>query len=1371
MLGSQFLRRSRRQRRALVGVTASAAMVAASFAALPISAQAAAPAKTTPAGTADAPAPPLGSEVVSLRTEYSKTITTLEGLETTFSPQPLNYRDSKGQWQPIDSRLVADDAAGSGWRNTAAGYQVHFPANLAAGPVTVTANGKSVSWTLPGASSATGEVSGKTITYRSVLRGSDVSFIATPTGVKESIVVADRLAAAALPAEQFTTSTGLTLSKGNAGAATVADEQGKPAFEIPPASAVDAANVPATAAQASFALGQVLRSVTPVSVALDPGWLTAPARKFPITIDPSVTLPVTSPGDCTIASGVYANTTGCSNTTNQVGEYPGVLYSRSLLHFDVSSIPPSAVVRNAKLVLTAVDSSPSPLSSPLNIEAHALARSYTSAATWNKYNGTNSWTTAGGDFSSPVAGTLSLSGTVTAGSQYNLFAPDLVQAWITGATANDGVLLKANPDASGEYVRFDSTEASSGDPTLVVDWSDGIGTPTTAISRSTNDKCSVQVAVTNGNDYLSCTEFNIGGVGMPLTLSRVYNGRQTRYNTNNADMMLGRNRWQLSFGKYLQRLGSGSFVYWDGTGKVVPFRPDGSGGWITPPGLDASLTQTDTGPSEYTIAFHASGMKYAFKRQNTDPGNNFWQLWKISDRNSNAITITYYPNKPGYSLLGALNYITDTRGRTITASWISPPGLGFDLISGLTDSDGRSTSYGYDTAGNLTSATDTNGKTTNYTYASATGASYDRELTNITDARGHQTTDIGYDGATGRVTTLTMHPDASTDYASSFSYNETASQPTTTFTDERGFDTTYKYENRAYTSRVTQVTDALGHTQGTGYTPDAHVGATTDAYSQQTTYSYGANPTNSGTGITSTGESLTKTQSAMGTTQTASYDSSACSGSSGGDAYQPKCGNDSAGHTSTYQYDGIGNLSQNTNSGSGGSAATAKLTHAYGSHCSTTDIHDPCDGRIKDSTDPLNRVTTYHYSDYVVGSTHSQRLDSIIAPTGSQLGTRTFSYDDLDRLTSYTTGGSTTTTLSYDDDDRVLTTDYSDTIGTDITNTYDNNGNLTSRASALFGGKTTSYSYDWLNRLTSQTLPDGTVLSYTYDEFGNLTQLQQTVGVRTLTTGYSYDAVENLTTLTEPGGNIDVFRYDDNNKRTDTWDKATGYSLDATKNYVTGNPTGFAVHINSRLDDAGRLKEIKTTRASSDSTVVADFSYCHNSGSGCAGGTDTDQLFSEKDIVTGVVTNYTYDNANRLLTADNPANSGTDYTYSYDANGNRTSALTPAGNTYAAYDAGNGLCKTQTTASPSCPSDSDSSTTGRNYGGVYKYDACGNQTQNPTAAALTYNGADMTDRQRQSRRHLLQLQLRRQQPGRPRQHQRHCLPGPNRNHHHLPQRH
>ncbi len=55
-----------------------------------------------------------------------------------------------------------------------------------------------------------------------------------------------------------------------------------------------------------------------------------------------------------------------------------------------------------------------------------------------------------------------------------------------------------------------------------------------------------------------------------------------------------------------------------------------------------------------------------------------------------------------------------------------------------------------------------------------------------------------------------------------------------------------------------------------------------------------------------------------------------------------------------------------------------------------------------------------------------------------------------------------------------------------------------------------------------------------------------------------------------------------------------------------------------------------------------------------------------------------------------------------------------------------GCARRKAPSGPSCPSDSDSSTTSRNYGGVYKYDASGNQTQNPTAAALTYNGADMT---------------------------------------------
>ena len=495
--------------------------------------------------------------------------------------------------------------------------------------------------------------------------------------------------------------------------------------------------------------------------------------------------------------------------------------------------------------------------------------------------------------------------------------------------------------------------------------------------------------------------------------------------------------------------------------------------------------------------------------------------------------------------------------------------------------------------------------------------------------------------------------------------------------------------------------------QSKTYTSDGKVGSTTDANSDTSTSTYGANG----------GASLTGTQSPMGATTSMGYSTAggACTGSTGGDAYQPKCSTSSDQDTSTYSYDGAGNTSTNGNQ----LPATAQV------HYRTSD------NQVDSSTDPLGRITTYNYSpDTGVGSGTSDILSSIAAPSGSQLGTRNLTFDSLDRLLTSNTGGTTITTNSYDGADRILTQNYSDTAGVDITNSYDENGNLTSRVSNLFGGKTTSYSYDWLNRLIQQTDPDGTVLNYTYDAVGNLTQSKQTAGTQIRTTSYTYDVANNLTTLTEPGGNVDVFRYDNNNRRIDTWNNATGYTVDATNKTVTTAPTGFALHSNAQIDKAGRLTRLKTTRNSSDTSIVTDFSYCHSSLTTCPTTTDSSdrgKIQWEKDNVTSVVTKYAYDHAGRLLTADNPATTGTvEYTYTYDSDGNRTSALTPAGTSYAAFDIGNGLCRIQTGSGPACPTDGDGSLTSRNYGGVFGYDGSGNQTLNPSVDALTYNGADMT---------------------------------------------
>ena len=78
---------------------------------------------------------------------------------------------------------------------------------------------------------------------------------------------------------------------------------------------------------------------------------------------------------------------------------------------------------------------------------------------------------------------------------------------------------------------------------------------------------------------------------------------------------IGRNRWQLCTGIHRQKLGSGEILYSDGTGMVWPYRPNGSGGFITPPGGNATLTLVaGSSPSRYELNFHGRDSTYGFVR-------------------------------------------------------------------------------------------------------------------------------------------------------------------------------------------------------------------------------------------------------------------------------------------------------------------------------------------------------------------------------------------------------------------------------------------------------------------------------------------------------------------------------------------------------------------------------------------------------------------------------------------------------------------------------------------------------------------------------------------------------------------------------------
>jgi RHS repeat-associated protein len=92
-------------------------------------------------------------------------------------------------------------------------------------------------------------------------------------------------------------------------------------------------------------------------------------------------------------------------------------------------------------------------------DAHGLTRDFDeTTATWAKANSTTSWTTAGGDYTSTVAGSFS---PITNDPARRTFPiTSLAQGWVSSPSSNHGVLFRlANETTPGEHTTFLSSEA------------------------------------------------------------------------------------------------------------------------------------------------------------------------------------------------------------------------------------------------------------------------------------------------------------------------------------------------------------------------------------------------------------------------------------------------------------------------------------------------------------------------------------------------------------------------------------------------------------------------------------------------------------------------------------------------------------------------------------------------------------------------------------------------------------------------------------------------------------------------------------------------------------------------------------------------
>jgi RHS repeat-associated protein len=1232
----------------------------------------ASPMRLTPAssGVAGGSVPPAVDEVPGLRTRTSRTYLVNGEYQAVLYSGSVNYQDSSGVWQPIDDSLVASSVAGYAWQNKANQYSLLLPSTLSAAPISFQSPGGSVKLQLAGAG-GNATVAGATVTYASALPGIAVSLTAENDAMKEAVTLSGPQSAHAL-VYSMTLSPGLQASATAGGGVAITDSSGKEQFGFDPPTMVDASGAEAPASAAAFHLGTSASGDT-VTIALDSSWLGNSLRQFPVTIDPSIHY--TADQDCAFESGSGANTNYCGSGSHLTAGYAGAGSSvqRSALLFNVqNAIPAGAQVTHASVDLY-LDSTST--SSYANVDLFQLTQPWTTAVTWNDYDGSHAWTTAGGTYNATaLAGkTPSTAGWYEWGNSATSL---LAQDWLNGTTPNDGLLLRAATESNTEVYTFESTRQTNL-PVLNVFYVDALGQRYGTVTHQLTDRSSLAVNVANGNLAITGADLAITGTGLNLSVDRTDNSL--------GDYTLSEDG---AFGTWL--MGSGADEHlsvvdnhvdfqgpggWDET-----FYSNGSGGYTPPPGADASLVAN--GDGTYTLTYDATAEQLHFSSAGT----------LTSDVDSNGDTITYTSSG------GNLSSITDTQGRQVTFTYGSS--VGTNLITKMTDATARTWQYLYASANGyaeLTQYTDPAGKVTHYAYG--TGG----RITKVTDALGNQT-NFAYDSQF-RVTSITYVTNTVNQTGPTFTYGyhpnvagSCAAAPSgdslggyTVATDANGHATTYCYDLQGL---VLQTIDPDSATNSASYTSDQLVAKSTDALSQTTTDSFNSNNdlTQVSAPVLGSGQNAATAGATYNTPSTVT-----------GYQYLPSSVTDPEGNCTAYVYDTAGNVTDTY------AAQIAPCDgHTGGIHTGSRYQGDPgvsCGAK----TGQLCSVISGNGGTTSYGYDSNGNLTSVVPP--SPAGATTSTVDALSRVLSVTDGKAQKTTYSYDTLDRVTqilyngATTCTPSTGNCITYVYDADGN---RQSMTDQSGTTSYYYDALNRGTTESLPDVSSIcagsspagiTYTYDGVGNLLTYCDSGG----TTTYTYDPDNRLLSIAEPGGSCGS---------TPTLCTTFGYNADGNRRTITfpggaTETTGF--------DNAQNVTSV--VGKSSTATTLTSFAYTYANGSN---DTPLVQTATENDPVASNTYTFAYDALNRLTGASVTSGTGTAYSYAYDSDSNMLSRTAGTAATTYAYNGADQLCWAYVgTSSNPCATTPTGATT-------YSFDANGNLSGTSAGASFSYNGKNQT---------------------------------------------
>jgi hypothetical protein len=226
----------------------------------------------------------------------------------------VNYQTASGSWTPIDATLVP--GSGSRWKEKANSLAVSFAASASDKSLASlgTASGsQQVSFSLAGATNVAATASGSSLTYAGILPGTDVTETATADGLSEALTLSSPAAGTSWTFPLALQGLTATL---NGGSVDLTDSAGNRVGVIPPAVArsgpVDL-STPDSQASSQLTYQLVTQNGGPaLEMSLDPAWLNAPGRVFPVVVDPTVNMDPTG-------SDYAQSNNGTAQTANNSG--------------------------------------------------------------------------------------------------------------------------------------------------------------------------------------------------------------------------------------------------------------------------------------------------------------------------------------------------------------------------------------------------------------------------------------------------------------------------------------------------------------------------------------------------------------------------------------------------------------------------------------------------------------------------------------------------------------------------------------------------------------------------------------------------------------------------------------------------------------------------------------------------------------------------------------------------------------------------------------------------------------------------------------------------------------------------------------------